>query len=170
MPHFLFLNLSTFSSPHHGIHLTRSLGYLIPILATSLDFNHFLSPVTDGSDQPIDLRVGVVGMKRQSDATLTFGNGRIFDGKGAKGGQMQVKDEPIAVSLAGPNGDDVAHERLLVPAFVSERDGQNAAPRSFLPDCVASDGREEVFDKTLNILLSLWGGVSRNSWVWGFLQ
>ena len=67
-----------------------------------------------------------------------------------------MKDKPIAVSLAGPNGDNMGWERLFVPVF-AERNRKNTALRSFLPDCVRSYRLEEVFDKTLDILLSLGG-------------
>ena len=94
---------------HYSIYLTRSVRYFIPFPAAAfLNLHHFLGPFTNGTDQPIYLRFGVVSMKRHSDSTLAFWNCWIFHREGTKLGEVQVKDKPIAVSLAGPNGDNMA--------------------------------------------------------------
>ena len=44
-----------------------------------------------------------------------------------------MKDKPVAVSLAGPNRDDMGEKWLFSPIF-RKRDGKNPALRSFFPD------------------------------------
>lgn len=92
---------------HHSIYLTRSFRDFVTIPAAFLNPHHFLGPFTNSTDQPVYLRFGVVGMERHSDPTLPFGNGWVFHRKGAKLREVQMKDKPIAVSLAGPNGHNM---------------------------------------------------------------
>jgi len=92
---------------HYSIYTTRSLGYLISIPASFLDLYHFLGPCTNRTDQPIYLRFSVVSVKRHSDSTLAFWHSWIFNREGTKSGEVQVKNKPIAVALAGPDGNDM---------------------------------------------------------------
>ena len=110
----------------------RSFGYSIATPTTFLNLHHFLHPITDCTDQSIYLRLGVISMKRQPDSTLAFWDCWVFHGKGAKSGGVKVEDKPIAVSLAGPYGDNMGEERLLFPAF-AERNREYSELRSFLP-------------------------------------
>ncbi len=68
-----------------------------------------------------------------------------------------MEDEPIAVSLAGPDGNNMGDERFFFPIF-AERYRNDTALLNFLPDCVRSHRLEEVFDKTLDLFLGLVGG------------
>lgn len=65
-----------------------------------------------------------------------------------------MKAKPMAASMAGPNWDNMGKERLFVPVF-AERDGENSALASFLPDCICTYRPEKVFDDTLDVLLGL---------------
>lgn len=92
---------------HHSIHLTGSFRYFVPTPAAFLNLDHFLGPFTNCTHQPIYLRFGIVGMKRHSYSTLAFWNYWVFHREGTKPGELQVKDKPIAASLAGPDGDNM---------------------------------------------------------------
>ena len=152
------LGLNNILIAHYSIYVTRSLGYLcIHVPTNSLDFHHLLSPLTNRINQSINLIFGIIGMKRYSDSTLTFWNCWVFHRKGRKPSEVQVKNKPIATSLAGPNGNDMAKKRLVFPVF-GKRDGENTAPCGFLPGLVRVDLLKETFDKTLDVLLGLDGG------------
>ena len=70
-----------------------------------------------------------------------------------------MEDEPVAVALAGPDGDDVRVERLGFPVVIlgEEGDGKDAEVGGGGEDGGGGYGGEEVGDEVLDVLLSLGG-------------
>lgn len=88
---------------------------------------------------------------------MTFRDCWILHGEGRKPAEVQVEDKPVAVSLAGPDRNYMSDKRFFFPVF-AERNRKDTALISLFPGCVRSYHPEKVFDKTLDLLLSLSGG------------
>lgn len=69
-----------------------------------------------------------------------------------------MEDEPVAVALAGPDGDDVRVEGSGFPVLIfvgEEGDGEDAEVRGGGEDGGGGYGGEEVGDEVLDVRLSL---------------
>ena len=101
--------------PHPIIYLASSFWDSRFASTTVLNIDHFLGPFNDCGYQLFHLGFSVVRMESQSDPALAFGNSRVFHWESTKSPDVQMKHKPVAISLAGPNRNNVCYKRFILP-------------------------------------------------------
>ena len=93
-------------------------------------------------------------MERKSDSALALWNGRVTNGEGTDARQLQMEDEPVVVSLTGPQRHNVRLPITRLPVF-AEGDIEHPHFASLSPDRICGENIEEMLDEMLDVILPL---------------